>query len=373
MPHPRKVWVVATGARVLAAHEAATLEALSRRIAALLGCGFGGSCTIDTAPSIGLVPHYYIPDDTLDAAQASTLGIRGPDDLFGGVVPHRFAATKVVSHALVDAAECMPAGWPHALGANLAGVVLPGYSVFSRADAGRACEALLGLGVARLKLARGIGGADQARVVDCRGLDTLLAALPADELAMHGAVLEQDLADATTYSIGSVRCAGIDIAYVGTQHTTRDRAGREVYGGSRLDVVRGGLDALGDKVRNGATGNAIRQAQAYDAAMSAAFPGLFASRRNYDVVAGRDRHGRDASGVLEQSWRIGGASPAEVAALEAFAADPSLRTLRTACHERHGIHAPPPAASVCFDGDDRELGTLCKYAIVESRNGYPAR
>lgn len=368
-----QVWIVSTGTRTLAAHEAATLASLARRISSLLGRGFAGSCTVGSVPPPLGVPHYYIPDDTLDAAQASLLGIRGPDDLFGGVVPHRFAATKVVSHALIDGAECVPAGWPHALGANLAGAVLPGYSVFSRRDAGRACDALLGLGVARLKLARGIGGSGQARLVDREGLDTLLAALPEEELAVHGAVLEQDLLGATTYSIGSVRCAGIDIAYAGTQHATRNRTGHEVYGGSRLEVVRGGLGALGDVAHDEARANAIRQARAYDAAMSAAFPGLFASRRNYDVVAGRDRRGRDASGVLEQSWRIGGASPAEVAALETFAADPSLRTLRVACHERHGIHMPPPDASVCFEGEDLQLGALCKYATVESRNGHPAR
>lgn len=368
-----QVWVVSTGTRTLAAHEAATLASLAPRISALLGRWFAGSCTVESMPPTHGVPNYCIPDDTLDTAQARLLGISGPDDLFGGVVPHRFAATKVVSHALVDGAECAPAGWPHALGANLAGAVLPGYSVFSRRDARRACDALLGLGVARLKLARGIGGSGQARLVDCEGLESLLAALPEEELAVHGAVLEQDLVGATTYSIGCVHCAGIDIAYVGTQHATRNRTGQEVYGGSRLDVVRGGLDALGDAAQDEAMANAIRQARAYDAAMSAAFPGLFASRRNYDVVAGRDRHGRDASGVLEQSWRIGGASPAEVAALEAFAADPSLHGLRVACHERHGIHMPPPAASVCFEGEDQQLGALCKYAIVESRNGHPAR
>lgn len=373
MNRPPQAWIVATGSRELAGHESATLEALARRIAALLGRDFAGSCAIASVPQPGAAPHYFIPDDTLDAAQARALGIRGPDDCFGGVVPHRFAATKVVSHPLVDDAQRIPPGWPQALGAGLAGAVLPGYSVFSRRDARRACEALLDLGVARLKLARGIGGSGQARLADCAQLDALLAALPDRELATHGAVLEQDLADAVTYSVGSVRCAGIDIAYVGTQHATRNRAGDEVYGGSRLDVIRGGLEMLDGRSPAPDAARAVHQARAYDAAMADALPGLFASRRNYDVVVGRDRHGRDASGVLEQSWRIGGASPAEVAALEAFAADPSLRGLRVACHERHGMHVPPPAARVYFDGEDRQLGALIKYAVVESRDGHPAR
>ena len=45
----------------------------------------------------------------------------------------------------------------------------------------------------------------------------------------------------------------------------------------------------------------------------AAFPGLFASRCNYDVVTGADGVGKHHSGVLEQSWRAGGASGAEIA------------------------------------------------------------
>lgn len=44
-----------------------------------------------------------------------------------------------------------------------------------------------------------------------------------------------------------------------------------------------------------------------DAAALDCFPGFFASRRNYHIGQGRDAKGRFKSGVLEQSWRIGGA------------------------------------------------------------------
>ena len=62
---------------------------------------------------------------------------------------------------------------------------------------------------------------------------------------------------------------------------------------------------------------AIRSARAYHEAALACFTGMFASRCNYDVAEGRDASGRRWFGVLEQSWRLGGASGAEVAALEA--------------------------------------------------------
>ena len=58
---------------------------------------------------------------------------------------------------------------------------------------------------------------------------------------------------------------------------------------------------------------------------------FFASRRNYDIARGIDAQGQWRCRVLEQSWRIGGASGPEVAALQAFRADPALRVIRAWC------------------------------------------
>ena len=97
----------------------------------------------------------------------------------------------------------------------------------------------------------------------------------------------------------------------------------------------------------------------------AEFPGFFASRRNYDVAQGSDAQGCHRSGVLEQSWRIGGASGAEIAALEAFRADPGLQSVRAATVELYGEgHTPPPRASVYFQGIDAKVGPITKYAML---------
>jgi hypothetical protein len=69
--------------------------------------------------------------------------------------------------------------------------------------------------------------------------------------------------------------------------------------------------------------------------------------------------------VLEQSWRIGGASSAEVAALEAFARDPHLRAVRAECVEAYGKCArPPDDAVVYFSGVDSVVGQITKYALA---------
>ncbi len=213
---------------------------------------------------------------------------------------------------------------------------------------------------------RETGGLGQTVATDPAALERALAALDPAEVARDGVVLEQNLTAVTTYSVGQVRVAELVATYCGTQRLTPDNSGAAVYGGSDLVVVRGDFEALlglglPEEVRI-----VVAQARAYDAAAMAVFPGLFASRRNYDVARGRDSAGRERSGVLEQSWRIGGASGAEIAALEAFRAAPALQTVRASCLEIYGESGTPPArATVYFRGMDERVGPITKYTLVE--------
>lgn len=112
---------------------------------------------------------------------------------------------------------------------------------------------------------------------------------------------------------------------------------------------------------------AIKLARVYDEAADRHIPGFLASRRNYDVVRGKGADGGERYGVLEQSWRIGGASTAEVLALEALEADPGATFLRAASVERYGAECQPPeGAAVFYRGDDPATGPLLKYATMSS-------
>jgi hypothetical protein len=153
--------------------------------------------------------------------------------------------------------------------------------------------------------------------------------------------------------------------YCGTQSLTRNNHGAEVYGGSDLLFARGDFDALLRLDLSRPQRDAVAQACCYDAAAHAHFPGFLASRRNYDVAEGIDTCGTRRTGVLEQSWRIGGASGAEVAALEALAADPALAAVRARCVERYGDgHQTPDGATVYYRDVDARVGMLTKYTIV---------
>src|SRR5262245_9908710 len=89
-------------------------------------------------------------------------------------------------------------------------------------------------------------------------------------------------------------------------------------------------------------------ARVYEADMTA-YPGFMASRRNYDVSQGIDAQGRWRSGVLESSWRSGGASTAEVAALTAFVQDPGLQFVTARAVKQYGGgHEAPPGGTVHF-------------------------
>jgi hypothetical protein len=134
--------------------------------------------------------------------------------------------------------------------------------------------------------------------------------------------------------------------------------------------VRGDFEALLRSKLSEPAQLAVAQAQVYDAAAFELFTGMFASRRNYDVAQGTDAAGGCRSGVLEQSWRIGGASCAEVCALLAFRADSSLSAVRASCYEIYGLSEDPPSnAVVYFRGVDEEIGPITKYALVEAHAG----
>jgi hypothetical protein len=345
-------------------HEEVTGAALSRMLAELKGYAFVG----EYDPSRRYRGRmYFVPRDTLVGVEAAhALGVRSEDDLFGGVVPFAFVATKAITHPLVEPDAPAPEGWSHGFAERVRDAVLLGFTVFSLRDARRAGALLLELGALRIKPTRANGGHNQVVVTEAAALEAALTAIDTAALAHDGLVLEQNLTDVTTYSVGQVRVGGMVASYAGTQRLTEDNSGAVVYGGSDLIVVRGDYEAL---LRLGLAPEvrlAIAEARAYDAAAAQEFPGLLASRRNYDVARGRDAAGRWRSGVLEQSWRIGGASGPEVVALAAFRADPAPHAVRAWCVEAYGTsEVLPPRAIVHFRGVDDRAGPLTKYTVLE--------
>ena len=371
-PHaPRTVYTLRACTQPRSRHERASQDWVARRLASLCGWAYGGAYETRSAPAWH---PYFVPDETLDLEQATRLGIQGEDDLFGGVVPHAFVASKVITHGVPDAASPVPRGWSHALANRLDGAVLPGFTAFDATAIATAGQQLLAHGGrVRVKEAQARGGHGQHLAADAGSLRRIAAKLDPEALHRHGVVIEQHLDEATTCSVGEIRVAGRRLAYLGIQHEVTDRHGRAVYGGSSLRVLEGGMDTLGALARNDGERAAIAMARRYDAAVQAAYPGFFASRRNYDVVAGLDARGQQRCGVLEQSWRVGGASPAELVALAAFLQPHRPAAVEATCRESHDpAHAPPPGADTLFHDPEAAHGPVIKYARVEGIDGHPA-
>ena len=342
-----------------AKHESVTRNLIAAKLAALKGYEFAG----DYDPARRYTrPLYFVPSDTLIGSElVQKLGIGDHNDFFGGVVPYPFAATKTITHPLVSSDAVAPEGWSHEFARSVYDVVLFGFSGFTPADLRRAGARVLERGRARLKPARGIGGRGQTVITCAADLDALLDTIDPAELALYGAVIEQNFDQIETYSVGQTYVADLLATYYGRQLLTKDNRDVNVYGGSDLIVVRGDYDDLLRLDLPPEARLAIKHARTYEAAASRAFVGWLASRRNYDVAQVVDDDGRRSCGVLEQSWRIGGASAAEIAALEAFRADPSLRCVRAACIEVYGDEQAPPDAVVHFRGVDDRVGPITKY------------
>ncbi|WP_246529256.1 DUF3182 family protein [Microvirga zambiensis] len=344
-------------------HERITRTAIAKQLAGVLGFSHKGEYD-RSFQHPGRV--YFVPSNTLvGLEQAAELGITGEHDLFGGVVPHPLVATKAITHPLIEQGAFAPEGWSDTFPQQVQSAVLEGFSVFTADQAYAAGERLLEQGPVRLKPVTATAGRGQRIIRNRAELSEALVTIDSNELAHFGLVLEENLTAVTTYSVGQVRVADLTATYYGSQRLTTDNAGEEVYGGSDLVVVRGDFDALAllplsDRIRI-----AVEQARIYDAATSV-FPGLFASRRNYDVAQGVNAHSQWRSGVLEQSWRIGGATGAEIAALEAFRAYPALQVVHASTFEVYGeSQGPPPHATVYFRGLDEHVGLLTKYVVVQ--------
>ncbi|WAE51646.1 DUF3182 family protein [Stutzerimonas frequens] len=345
-------------------HERVVHAALAERLAALLGLTYGGD--YDPTRRYEAQP-YLVPSGTVvGMREAQALGLCGESDLFGGVVPQAFVETKAITHPLIRPDAAAPVGWSRDFSTQVKGSVLAGYSVFSLEDARDAGRRLLHEGSVRIKPVRATGGRGQQRVDDSDALDQALFALDEQELAEYGLVLEAHLEHVTTFSVGQVRVGGRLASYYGTQRLTEDNAGNEVYGGSDLVVVDGDFEALLALDLTETTRLAVSQAQVYDEAASACYRNFFASRRNYDIAQGIDGRGQPRSGVLEQSWRIGGASSAEIAALELFRQGTGARVVRASSLEIYGRERPAPAgATILYQGQDDEVGFVTKCVVVE--------
>lgn len=124
--HGRTVFLLPAAGAAPDDHTVATQADLAQCLADALGWTFGGRWDGHGPPPTQ--PAYFVPADTLLADRAARLGIRDEGDLFGGVVPHAFLATKTITHPVVGPEARVPEGWSRGMWRAMGDAVLPGYS-----------------------------------------------------------------------------------------------------------------------------------------------------------------------------------------------------------------------------------------------------
>jgi hypothetical protein len=342
-------------------NERCVLSAVAKTIAQLKCYEFGG-CYRHADQYSGHI--FFVPENSMVREEALKLGIQTSNDFFGGVVPHPFVKTKAITHQLIDNSAQRPEGWSPEFAERVRNVVLPGFTAFSVRDAHIAATRILTSGPVRVKEPLFSRGRGQALVNSIGEWDSFVEKSLSDHLPAYGVVLEMNLRLVTTLNIGQIAVNGVTVTYYGTQRTAIDNEGRPGYGGSDIVCVRGGWEALDRLPMAAEIRLGVAQARLYDDAASE-YSGFMASRRNYDVGQGIDGEGRRRSGVFEASWRVGGASTAELAALEAFLQDPDLQTIQASAVKEFGkgLEAPEGAA-IHFHGDDPEAGPMIRYTVV---------
>jgi Protein of unknown function (DUF3182) len=194
-------------------HQKILLQADAEAIARLKRYKFGGHHETGRNYSGSM---FFVPDDTLLLEESSCLGI-GPNDLYGGVVPYPFVKTKAITHAPVDGAADRPQGWSASFTERVRHIVLAGYTVFSTHDARIAGKRMLRRGSIRVKKPPGASGLGQSLVSSTTELQAVLERIAGDELATYGLVLEENLLDVRTMSVGHIVIDGLEIGYHGTQ------------------------------------------------------------------------------------------------------------------------------------------------------------
>lgn len=360
-PGQGRVVILAAGSGFRNKHERETRHWIAAQVAALKGYAFHPADPVPAGAST-----YLLPSDALALSEAALLGLKSEHDFLGGIVPHPFVATKAIVHPLVSKDAAHPDGWSHRFPDEVRDVVLDGYTVFSLADAVEAAGRLLENHAIRLKAVEETGGRGQIVVHAAADLDAALAHFDPAVITRAGLVIEENLLDVITFSVGQIRFGDMVASYHGTQTLTRNHDGATAYGGSALAVTRGGFDALIADAPTPEVALAVKQAMRFDAAADRCFPQAIISRRNYDVARGTSADGRVRAGVLEQSWRMGGATPAEILAIKTLIDEPSRHTVHAVCVEtyRQDVQIPPNAA-VTFDGDDPDIGHIKKYVYID--------
>ncbi len=267
---------------------------------------------------------YHVMAKVVSKKMAKELGINNSEDFYGVAVEHPQQVEKSVLYPVVgEAAGYHSEIFPR----EIRDAVLEGYSFFSQEGAVEAYQRLNSDRSLRLKLLPNSDGNGQFKVKSETELCQILSQANKEDLTVFGAVLEPNLFEAETVSVGEIRIGASVYSFLAFQKgDVAPEDGRNRYMGADLLVVRGMMDKLLRLDQSEPVEKQVRQAITFHRAYSFFEP--ITSRISYDVLFGYDDQGRYQSGVTDITARLGGSCPAVMLGVKALDEDQAVTAVR---------------------------------------------
>ncbi len=293
-------------------------------ISSILGIPFRG---LSTEQIVG-PNHYVVTSKTMTKQDAlNRFGINSTSDFYGLAVNDINEVGKAILHPAPG--EITPQFYNPRFADRARHLVLPGFACFSTSDAQSAFAHYEGNGFGlRFKVANESDGNGQFKVDDASHLQHLLE--EQRQALTEGIVLEANLHDPTTISVGYAQLGDQRYSFIAHQKNTPPNAeGQSKYLGAKVTAVRGSMEIfLSDQDMTLNDRLAVLKAVEFNRLYQQTFHPI-ASRLSYDVVLGLDDHGDILSGITDITGRVGGTCPALMLACMEFNQNPEITKINS--------------------------------------------
>lgn len=325
---------------------------------------------------------YYVADKTIvlefkenQKLIKDTL-IESEKDFFGGIVPRAYQSTKAIMHPLVNREAACPLGWTHEFPQELVhlDLVLPGFTVFNIEDLRTAFKHLYDKGIHQIRLKDPLAylGMNQFVVTSFQELEQFISdkIVNNEKLQQYGLVVEENLCpeDLKIYSVSFVTVGSHQVQCIGVQ-----RFSQGLYSGTDFVIMQTGKHILSESLaqvgifNNEDAQKIIDKALLFRALLNKHIPEIKTARFNLDIVSGIASIYSNGTyelvkrfALLEQSFRVGGASAAEIWGLEYLLGHPSVDAVCASTYYRYGDEAYQTVSGEenLYCGVDSRLGAI---------------
>lgn len=251
---------------------------------------------------------YLVPPKTREIAGIKKQGVESSADFYGHAAEYLEHADKSVFHTLISRSN--PGFYSEAFARSVQPFVLPGVSIFDVQDIEKGYEKMAaGDYDVRLKLANESNGLGQFVMKNRSQAKEIGNQLDSELLRKKGAVLEPNLLNPHTISVGYGIYGKDQYSFIALQKNGEiDSEGRSRYMGATVRVVRGDLRNLSKVTKNQEENLAIRSCTSFRDRYES-FDSI-SSRLSFDYLFGEDKLGKTHSGVTDITARLGGTCPA---------------------------------------------------------------